>query len=100
MAQGLPIVDLSGLAEAADAGDAASLRPLADAFDAACRTYGFCYIANHGVERALTEAAFAMSAAFHARPLVEKQAIAINPAHRGYMAMASSLIVTSSIEKA
>jgi isopenicillin N synthase-like dioxygenase len=100
MAQALPIVDLSGLAEAADAGDAAGLRPLADAFDAACRTYGFCYIANHGVESALTEAAFAMSAAFHARPLAEKQAIAINPAHRGYMAMASSLIVTSSIEKA
>jgi len=44
--------------------------------------------------------AFAMSAAFHARPLEEKQAIAINSAHRGYMAMASSLIVTSTIEKA
>jgi isopenicillin N synthase-like dioxygenase len=41
-----------------------------------------------------------MSAAFHARPLAEKQAIAINRAHRGYMAMASSVIVTSSIDKA
>ncbi len=96
----LPIVDLTGLAEAADAGDTAALRPLAHAFDAACRTFGFCYIANHGVPQPVTDAAFAMSAAFHALPLEEKQAIAINRAHRGYMAMASSVIVTSSIEKA
>ena len=71
----------------------------ADSFDAACRTYGFCYIVNHGVSPTLIEAAFRMSAAFHPGPLVEKQAIAINKAHRGYMAMASSLIVTSSVEK-
>ena len=41
-----------------------------------------------------------MNAAFHALPLEEKQQIKINAAHRGYMGMASSLIVTSSIEKA
>jgi isopenicillin N synthase-like dioxygenase len=96
----LPIVDLSGLADAADSGNAAGLRPLAEAFDAACRSHGFCYIANHGVSQAVIDSAFAMSAAFHARPLAEKQRIAINHAHRGYMAMASSVIVTSSIEKA
>jgi len=96
----LPILDLSGLAAAADAGDATALRPVADAFDVACRAHGFCYIANHGVAQDLIDGAFAMSAAFHARPLEEKQAIAINRAHRGYMAMASSVIVTSSIEKA
>jgi isopenicillin N synthase-like dioxygenase len=98
--EALPIVDLSGLADAADAADAPALRALADTFDVACRAYGFCYIANHGVPQALIDAAFAASAAFHARPLAEKQAIAINGAHRGYMGMASSVIVTSSIEKA
>jgi isopenicillin N synthase-like dioxygenase len=99
MPEALPIVDLTGLAAAADAADPGGLRGLADAFDAACRAYGFCYVVNHGVPPALIDAAFAASAAFHARPLKEKQAIAINKAHRGYMAMASSLIVTSSIEK-
>jgi isopenicillin N synthase-like dioxygenase len=100
LTQALPFIDLSGLAEGADGGDVASLRKLAAAFDTACRTHGFCYIVNHGVPAALTDAAMAMSAAFHARPLAEKQAIAINAAHRGYMAMASSVIVTSSVERA
>ena len=98
--QSLPIVDLTGLAESADARDAVGLGRLANAFDAACRAHGFCYLVNHGVPAAQIEAAFAASAAFHARPLAEKQAIAINKAHRGYMAMASSVIVTSSIERA
>ncbi len=97
---GLPIVDLAGLGPAADAGDRATLGALGAAFSEACRAFGFCYIVNHGVEQPLIDRAFAMNAAFHARPLAEKQRIAINKAHRGYMAMATSLIVTSSIEKA
>ena len=96
----LPIVDLAGLDAAADAQDAVALGRLGRGFDAACREFGFCYIVNHGVDRAVIDAAFAMNAAFHALPLDEKQRIAINPAHRGYMAMATSVIVTSSIEKA
>jgi len=100
MSVSLPIVDLGGLAEAAETADVTKLRAVADAFDSACRTYGFCYISNHGVPDAVRAEAFAMNAAFHARPLAEKKAIAINKAHRGYMAMASSVIVTSSIEKA
>jgi len=97
---GLPIVDLAGLGHAATGEDLAGLRSLGAAFDEACRAFGFCYIVNHGVEQALIDRAFAMSAAFHALPLEEKQQIKINAAHRGYMGMASSLIVTSSIEKA
>jgi isopenicillin N synthase-like dioxygenase len=97
MMHALPIVDLHGLA---DAGDTAALQPYAAAFDAACRDHGFCTVVNHGVPQPLIDAAFAASAAFHALPLADKQRIAINAAHRGYMAMASSLIVTSSIEQA
>jgi isopenicillin N synthase-like dioxygenase len=96
----LPVVDLTGLAEAADQADAAALAPLAAAFDHACRDYGFCYIVGHGVEPELRRRAFAMSAAFHALPLAEKQKLAINRAFRGYLATATSTIVTSSIEKA
>ena len=99
-ALGLPIVDLAGLGQAAAGNDLARLRLLGAAFDEACRAFGFCYIVNHGVEQGLIDRAFAMSAAFHALPLEEKQRIKINAAHRGYMGMASSLIVTSSIEKA
>ena len=97
---GLPIVDLAGLGHAAAGNDLARLSTLGGAFDEACRAFGFCYIVNHGVEQGLIDRAFAMSAAFHALPLEEKQQIKINAAHRGYMGMASSLIVTSSIEKA
>jgi isopenicillin N synthase-like dioxygenase len=97
---GLPIVDLGGLAAAAEGGDPDRLLELGAAFDEACGAYGFCYIVNHGVDQDLIDRAFAMNAAFHALPLEEKQRIAINKAHRGYMALASSLIVTSSIEKA
>ncbi len=97
---GLPIVDLDGLGSSAHGDDPASLRAIAAAFDAACREFGFCYIVNHGVDQATIDDAFAMNAAFHALPLEEKQRVKINKAHRGYMAMASSLIVTSSIEKA
>ena len=85
----LPIVDLAGLAAAADTGDAEALGRLGGGFDAAFREFGFCYIVNHGVDRAVIDGAFAMNAAFHALPLDEKQKIAINKAHRGYMAMAT-----------
>jgi isopenicillin N synthase-like dioxygenase len=97
---GLPIVDLDGLGSTAKDDNPESLRAIASAFDAACREFGFCYIVNHGVDQATMDRAFAMNAAFHDLPLEEKQKVAINKAHRGYMAMASSLIVTSSIEKA
>ncbi len=97
---GLPIVDLDGLGSSGRGDDPDSLRAIAEAFDAACREFGFCYIVNHGVEQQTIDNAFAMNAAFHALPLETKQRVAINKAHRGYMAMASSLIVTSSIEKA
>jgi isopenicillin N synthase-like dioxygenase len=96
----LPVVDLTGLAEAADRADAAALAPLAAAFDHANRDYGFCYIAGHGIDSDLRRRAFAASAAFAALPLAEKQALAVNRAFRGYLAMATSVIVTSSIEKA
>jgi isopenicillin N synthase-like dioxygenase len=91
----IPIVDIAGLA---DPGSAAARTAAA----ALCRAYeslGFAYVAGHGVAPALIEAAFAASAGFHASPPARKQALAINRFHRGYMAIATSTIVTSTVAR-
>src|SRR5690348_4272631 len=91
----IPIVDISGLADLA----APAAREAAAQLCAAYETVGFAYIAGHGVPAATIEAAFAASAEFHAAPLARKQAIAINRFHRGYIGMATSTIVTSSVAR-
>ncbi len=83
---GIPIVDISG----ADA---------STALGHALEHIGFAYITGHGIPPALNEGAFAASRAFHASPLEKKRSLAINAAHRGYMAMATSTIVTSRVAR-
>lgn len=83
---GIPVVDLSGAGAAAELGRA-------------LERIGFAYLVGHGVPAALTEAAFAASRAFHASPLDRKRSLAINAAHRGYMGMATSTIVTSTVAR-
>lgn len=65
----------------------------------ALSTIGFAYISGHTVARATREAAFAASREFHTSPLALKESLAINPAHRGYMGLASNTIVTSSVAR-
>ena len=89
----IPIVDIEGLA---DLGSPAA-RDAASRLCAAYEAVGFAYIAGHGVAPDLIERAFAASAEFHAAPLERKQALAINRFHRGYIGMATSTIVTSSV---
>lgn len=72
---------------------------MADRVRETFETVGFAYIANHGVPAELTDTAFAESRRFHALPLEAKLALKINAAHRGYMPMATSTIVTSSVAK-
>lgn len=84
----VPVVDLAGT----DRGIAAEL-------DDAYREVGFCSIVNHGVPQDLVDDAFAASRSFHALDAVDKERIAIGPSHRGYIGLATSTIVTSSIEK-
>lgn len=91
----IPLIDLHGNIDSSASiahETAASLRE-------ALASVGFAYIAGHNVQRATREAAFAASREFHASPLERKQSIAINGFHRGYMGMASSTIVTSSVAK-
>jgi isopenicillin N synthase-like dioxygenase len=60
---------------------------------------GFAYIAGHGVPQPVIDGAFAASRAFHASPDALKRSLAINEWHRGFMAMATSTVVTSSVAK-
>ena len=86
MTDALPIIDIS----AADA---------APALGRALEEIGFAYVAGHGVPRSVIDGAFAASRAFHASSLAQKQSLAINAWHRGYMGLATSTVVTSSVAK-
>jgi isopenicillin N synthase-like dioxygenase len=91
----VPIVDVSDLASQ----DVAKRRAVGKALRGVYADLGFLYIAGHGVPRETVARAFAASARFHALPLARKMALKINEAHRGYMPMATSTIVTSSVAK-
>jgi isopenicillin N synthase-like dioxygenase len=73
----IPIIDLSS----SRAGE-----PLAQAIGDACRGIGFFYVVGHGVAPTLIQRVFAAAAAFFARPLTEKMAVALTPqsGFRGY----------------
>ena len=93
--QTIPLIDLKGNV---DAGNVTAGQSAAE-LHAALSSIGFAYIAGHNVSPRSRAAAFAASKAFHASPLEKKQSIAINAFHRGYMGMATSTLVTSSIAK-
>ena len=93
--QAIPIVDITGLADPTSAAARDAARRLCDAYE----SVGFAYIAGHGVPDAIIEGAFAASADFHASTLAQKQSIAINRFHRGYIGMATSTIVTSTVAR-
>jgi len=83
---GLPIIDIAAPGAAA-------------ALGRALEEIGFAYIAGHGVPQPVIDGAFAASRAFHASPDAQKRSLAINEWHRGFMAMATSTVVTSSVAK-
>lgn len=91
----VPIVDVSGLASP----DVVSRRAVGKAIRDIYEDLGFFYIAGHGVPDDVVARAFAASRRFHALPLATKMALKINAAHRGYMPIATSTIVTSSVAK-
>ncbi len=65
----------------------------------ALATIGFAYISGHNVSDAALTGAFAASRQFHASSPAQKQSIAINEFHRGYMGLATSTIVTSTVAR-
>ena len=92
--QSIPLVDLH-----AHSTDAGVRRRVASDLHQALTTVGFAYIVGHGVPQSSLDAAFEASRQFHASPQPLKDSIAINRFHRGYMGMATSTIVTSSVAK-
>ena len=93
--QSVPVVDIATLAGPVTPAFRDTARELRRVFE----TIGFAYIAGHGVAQAQVDDVFAASRAFHALPLEAKQRLKINAAHRGYMGMSTSTIVTSSVAK-
>jgi isopenicillin N synthase-like dioxygenase len=80
----IPIVDVSPLA----LGDVAGIQRVASQIGAACRETGFFYVVGHPVSPSLSEAAFAASADFFARPDIEKRAVLYTAdGNRGYVPM-------------
>lgn len=78
----IPVIDFAPMSGA----DAAAKQAVGDAVRDACTTVGFFYVANHGVDPALIERAFAAAHRFFALPLEAKLAvdIASSPNLRGY----------------
>jgi isopenicillin N synthase-like dioxygenase len=91
----IPLIDLGGCLDA----DAPAARASADRLFHALASTGFAYIGGHAVEPAVRAGAFDASREFHACSDEQKQSLAINAFHRGYMGMATSTIVTSSVAR-
>lgn len=91
----IPLIDLQNNL---DASSTTAKRSASELY-AALSSIGFAYIAGHNVSAQSRAAAFAASKDFHESPLKMKQSLAINEFHRGYMGMATSTLVTSSIAK-
>ncbi len=77
----IPVIDLAGLVGNEDR----ALLDVADALTRAAEGTGFFYVRNHGIDQATIDAMFATAHAFFALPLDEKQAVAVNERHRGFI---------------
>jgi isopenicillin N synthase-like dioxygenase len=78
-AETIPIVDISGLREGADAAGVA--RALHDA----SQGLGFIYIKGHGIPAAVIDAARTTAYQFFRSPESDKQTVAVSTKHRGYL---------------
>ena len=87
----IPVLDLSPLIGGGDTSD------LTSAFAKAYSETGFGYVVNHGVDPSLRSAVFSASRTFHALPESEKQAIALDSCHRGYIAINTSTDVNTDL---
>jgi isopenicillin N synthase-like dioxygenase len=81
----LPVIDFTPFISGTDE----ARRATAKNIDRACRESGFFYLENHGIAPAIFADAFTAADKFFARPLAEKQRIAIenSACHRGWFAL-------------
>lgn len=91
----IPTIDLAPTLRGEPGARAEAAAQLAAAYE----QVGFCRLVEHGVDPDVTAAAFAASERVHGLSEADKAAIAINEHHRGFIAMATSTIVTSTVDK-
>ena len=76
----IPVIDLG----ATFWGDQAAREKVAAEIGAACRDIGFFYIANHGIDQALIDGAFAQANRFFDQPAAWKAKLCKQPGTNGY----------------
>ena len=89
----IPVIDLKNLFSK----KSSDIEKIANEFINAYSTIGFSYITNHGIDDAIISDVFNASREFHALPLNEKNKIALNELHRGYIAIDTSTDVNSDL---
>tara|TARA_Y100001934_G_scaffold24569_1_gene27224 strand:- start:443 stop:1399 length:957 start_codon:yes stop_codon:yes gene_type:complete len=90
----IPCVDLQS------ATSSVSDSRIAKQLDEALSSHGFCYIQGHGISVTQISQIFEANRAFHQLPQKDKEAIAVNAFHRGYIGKGASQTVTSSVATA
>jgi len=91
----IPTIDLSPALDGSETGLTAVARRLDEVY----AEVGFGQAIGHGIDPTLVDDLFEASRRFHALPAEEKATITVNEAHRGFIAMATSTIVTSSVDE-
>ena len=87
-ASAIPVIDVSDL-------DTGGTEAVGRAMLDAAERVGFFYIRNHAVPPALVAAVLDMSARFFALPMEQKQAVAVNEGHRGFIRMGGARMTGS-----
>lgn len=80
--EAIPVIDVS---TARGDADEAAIAAVGRALLAASQEIGFFYIAGHGIPETKIDRAVAAARGFFARPLEEKQQVAVNRLHRGFL---------------
>ena len=89
----IPVIDVKNLFSE----KSSDIEKIANEFIDAYSTIGFSYITNHGIDDAIISDVFNASREFHALPINEKNKIALNELHRGYIAINTSTDVNSDL---
>lgn len=89
----IPIIDIKNLYSDVPS----ETDSIADDFIEAYSSLGFSYITNHGIDNQIISDVFDASKEFHSLPLREKNKIALNELHRGYIAIDTSTDITSDL---
>lgn len=89
----IAVIDLDPLTN----GGADGLHQVADALRRTLEKVGFFIVVNHGVPQDLIDRTFAEAKRFHAQPLDDKLALAMNEHNNGYLATGRRNVVTSRV---